>query len=120
MRKIGKMDAEFEPPIPSTGEPEDIIDEVPILKDKSSVKPYFEIIILKESGYPPGGTPVKVCTGCKKPDVDNSIRELRMTPEMWKEDNIFFLATTLYVVVTNEIKKRLEEYNPTNVIFEEI
>lgn len=120
LRKIGKREANLPPPIPSTGEPEDIIDEVPILKVTSEIDPYFEIIMLKESEYPPGGTPTRICLGCKRPDVDNSTRELRMTPEMWKGDNIFFLASTLYVVITDHVRERLAREHPTNVVFEEI
>ena len=120
LRKIGKREAKLAPPIPSTGEPEDIIDEVPILGDTSEIGPYFEILMLKESKYPPGGTPISICPGCQRPDVDNSTRELRMTPEMWKGDDIFFLTTTLYIVITDELKNRIENIHPTNVVFEEI
>lgn len=120
LRKISKREAKLPTPIPSTGEPEDIIDEVPILEDKSEVGPYFEILLLKESGYPPGGTPINICSGCKRPDVDNSTRELRMTPEMWKGGDIFFLATTLYIVITDKLRERLESFRPTNVVFEKI
>ena len=118
LRKIGKREAKLPPPIPSTGEPEDIIDEVPILQDASKIGPYFEVLIMKESDYPPGGTPTKICSGCNRRDVDDSIRELRIIPEMWKGDNIFFLATTLYVVITDEVRQRVARYRPTNVVFE--
>ena len=120
LRKIGKREAKLPSPMPSTGEPEDIIVEVPVLKDKSEVGLYFEILILKESEYPPGGTPIKICSGCKRPDVDNSTRQLIMIPEMWKGDDIFFLATTLYIVLTDALKGQLERHRPTNVVFEKI
>lgn len=117
LRKIGKREANLPPPMPSTGEPEDLIDEVPILKNKSEVGPYFEILILKESDYPPGGTPVSICAGCKRPNVDKSTRELKMTDSMWRGATIFFLATTLQVMITDELKEGLEELQPTNVVF---
>jgi hypothetical protein len=66
LRKIGKREATLPAIIPSTGEPEDIIAEVPILKNKSGIGPYYEILILKESEYPPGGSPINICAGCKK------------------------------------------------------
>jgi hypothetical protein len=119
LRKIGKLDANLPPPDPSTGEPEDIINEVPILKDISGIGPYFEIIILKESEYPPGGTPTEICAGCRRPKINKSTREICMRLEMWKKDNIFFLSTTLRIMITDEIRERLARYNPTNVIFEE-
>lgn len=120
LRKIGMREAKLPPPIPSTGEPEDMMDEVPHLRDKSDIGPYFKIVVQKESKFPPGGTPTKICSGCKRKSVDNSTRELRMTPEMWNGDNIFFLATTLYIVVTDDVKERLGRLHPTNVIFEKI
>jgi hypothetical protein len=120
LRKVGKREAKLPPPIPSTGEPEDIVDEVPLLHDTSEIGPYFEIVILKESKYPPGGTPIYTCEGCKRPEVDNSTREIRMKTEMWKGDNIFFLATTLYIVTTDELRRRIARYQPTNVVFKEM
>ena len=102
------------------GRTERYIDQVPILKDTSTVGPYFEVLILNDSGYPPGGTPKGVCVGCGRQQIDSSARELRMTPDMWQGQNIFLLATTLYVVITNELREHLTRERPTNVIFEEI
>jgi hypothetical protein len=120
LRKIGERRAELSPPIPSSGEPEDIISEVPILKNNFEIGPYFEILIQKETDHPPGGTPNRICSGCKRHDVDNSTRELHMTPEMWKGHNIFFLATTLYIVITDKVREHVERFRPTNVVFEKI
>lgn len=106
--------------MPSTGEPEDIINEVPILGDAFGVGSYYEILVRNESRYPPGGAPTRICPGCKRPEVDGAARELRMTPEMWNGDNIFFFATTLYVVITDVVRERLSLLGPTNVIFEKI
>jgi Protein of unknown function (Gmx_para_CXXCG) len=120
IRKIGKREAKLPLPMPSPGKPAGMIDEVPILKDTSAIGPYFEVLILKESEYPPSGTPTRLCPGCRRPDVASSTRELRMTPDMWKGDTIFFLATTLYVVITDELRERLVRHRPTNAFFEEI
>lgn len=120
LRKIGKREAKLSPPIPSTGEPEDIINEVPILKSTSQIGPYFEIIILKKSDYPRGGTPKSICPRCKREDIDDKTRELHMTPKMWKGDSIFFLSTTLLIVITDELRKVILQQQPTNIDFEEI
>lgn len=40
LRKVGKREARLPAPIPSTGEPEDIIHEVPLLARTDSVGPY--------------------------------------------------------------------------------
>jgi hypothetical protein len=120
MRKVGKREARFPAPVPQSGEPEDLIDEVPLLKTLDGVERYYEMIILKESRYPPGGTPRSICVGCGRPDVDNATRRIIMTPEMWKGDSIFFLATTLYVIVTDPVKKLLENIQLSNVRFAKI
>jgi hypothetical protein len=120
LRKVGKREAKLPPPIPASGEPEDLINEAPLLSDTSTIDHYYELIVLNESGYPPGGKPKSICSGCGRPDVDVRKRRIVMTPEMWKGDKIFFLATTLHIIVTNELKELLERNNPTNLVFKEI
>lgn len=120
MRKVGKRKAKLPAPVPTTGEPEDLINEVRLLNPIAGVEPYYEMIILKESRYPPGGTPQSICGGCGREDVDDETRKLMMTPEMWRGDSIFFLATTLYMIVTDPVKKLLEEIGSNNVTFARI
>jgi hypothetical protein len=120
MRKVGMREASFPAPVPASGEPEDLINELPLLNNVDGIEPYYEMIILKESGYPPGGNPRSICKGCGRPDVDNSTRQIVMTPEMWQGDSIFFLATTLYVIVTDPLKKLLENLRSSNVVFEKM
>ncbi len=120
LRKVGSREADLPPPMPSAGEPEDIINEVPILEDTCGVGAYFEILVTKKSKYPPGGTPTATCLGCKREEVDGTARQLRMTTEMWNGDNIFFLPTTLYIIITDVVRERLSLLRPTNVIFENI
>lgn len=120
LRKVGKRDPKLPAPVPTTGEPEDLINEVPILNPIAGVGPYFEMIILKESHYPPGGTPLSICAGCGREELDVDARKLIMTPEMWRGDAIFFLATTLYMIVTDPVKKLLEKIGSNNVMFTKI
>lgn len=117
MRKVGKRDARFPAPRPASREPEDLIKEVPLLADTADVGRYHEMIILKESGFPPGGTPTSICVGCARPEVDDATRKIVMTSEMWQGDAIFFLATTLHVIVTDPVKKLLEKIRSSNVVF---
>lgn len=119
MRKIGKRDANLPPPMPSTGEPEDMINEAALLDQASAAGSYSEFLVLHESGFPPGGTPISVCSGCRRPEIGPN-RQLKMTPEMWKGEAIFFMATTLHVIVTDKLKKSIESIRPTNVIFEAV
>jgi len=120
LRKIGKRDARLAPLTPSTGEPADMIDEAPLRKDTFGTGPYFEILVQKECGYPPGGEPTSICAGCGRPDVDGEKRQLVMTPSMWQGDNVFFLATTLWVIVTDDVRRKLSALHPTNVVFREM
>ncbi len=40
-----------------------------------------------------------------------------MLPSMWKENDIFLLATTLHIIVTDELKEELEQFGITNAEF---
>jgi hypothetical protein len=39
---------------------------------------------------------------------------------MWKGNEIFIFATTLYIIVTDELMKEIKRLKPTNVVFSEI
>ena len=43
-----------------------------------------------------------------------------MTSEMRRGDHVFFLATTLYVLVTDEVGQRSDGLRATNDAFEEM
>jgi len=120
LRKVGKRDSKIPPLIPASGEPEDMIDEITETIADDRIGTYFEICIKAKSGLPPGTDLGMICPSCKRRKIDNSRREIRMTEGMWKGNNIFFLATTLYVIITDDIKRMLECLRPTNVVFSEI
>jgi hypothetical protein len=40
-----------------------------------------------------------------------------MLPEMWKGEQIFLLATTLWIVITDPVKQIIEGAGTTNVEF---
>jgi hypothetical protein len=96
LRKVGKREARFPTPIPSTGEPEDIVHEVPLLTWTDSVGPYFEMVIQSESGYAPGAEPLSVCSGCGRETPQTIDARFVMMDSMWKGADIFFLAGTLH------------------------
>jgi hypothetical protein len=115
LRRIGKRAAKLPPPMPSTGEPEDIIEEVPLLTRTESVGPYYEMVILSDSAYPPGGEPVSVCSGCGRESIDDEKRQIVMRPSMWQDGDIFFLATTLHIIISDRLRRLLEKLKATNV-----
>jgi hypothetical protein len=116
-RKIGRRKVKLPAPVPDSGEPEGLMREAPLLKDVTRGGPYYEMIVLNESGDPPGGTPKRICSGCGRPDVDSQTRRLLMRPEMWQGEDIFFLATTLWIIVTDRVKEMLERSGATNISF---
>jgi hypothetical protein len=117
LRRIGSRNPSRRAPMPATGEPEDLVRALPLEPGPTSVGPYFEMIVLSESGHPPGGEPTSICPGCGRPAVDDEARQLVMRPSMWRGADIFFLATTLHVVVTERVKGILGELGATNVTF---
>lgn len=65
LRRVGSREANVRTvPVPESGEPEDIIDHVPLLARTDSVGPYFELTIQAVSGYHPEAPPTSVCSGC--------------------------------------------------------
>jgi hypothetical protein len=43
-----------------------------------------------------------------------------MTTDMWKGNKLFFMATTLFIIVTDDLKMKFTGLAPTNVNFVEI
>ncbi|MHC9542888.1 MAG: double-CXXCG motif protein [Vulcanimicrobiota bacterium] len=120
LRKIGSREAKLPPPVPPSGEPEDIINIVPHLSSNKSIGPYYELIIMNVSGLPPGGEPVTICSTCGREEFNEEARQLVMTQSMWKGDDIFFLATTLQIIITDPLKRQIEKLNPTNIVFSKV
>jgi uncharacterized protein CXXCG len=117
LHKIGKRSARLPAPIPSTSEPEDLINELPLLEKNNSVGPYYEVIIQSESNYGSGAEPIAVCSGCGRKTFRNNEDRFLMQESMWKGGDIFFLAGTLHVVVTDKLKDALQELRAKNVEF---
>jgi hypothetical protein len=118
LRKVGKREARLPAPIPSTGEPEDIIHEVPLLTRTDSIGPYFELVVQSESGYAPEAAPLSICAGCGRETFPDNDKRLVMVDSMWKGADIFFLASTLYIVVTDRVRQALKDSKASNVQFE--
>jgi hypothetical protein len=119
LRKVGKRSAKLEPIEPESGEPEDMLEGFHAYRRTTGVGKYFEILIRNESGYPPGGAPKRICSGCQRPTTGEN-RKLRMTPRMWRGNSIFYMATTLHIIVTDDLRLRIEKVHPTNVRLESV
>jgi hypothetical protein len=116
LRKIGKRNARLPAPIPSTGEPEDLIEEVPMLAKTDSVGPYFELIVQAKAGYRPGYEPISVCSGCGRETLPESDKNCEMLESMWRGTDIFSANGMLHV--TENLKLALQRMKVTNVQFQ--
>jgi hypothetical protein len=83
-----------------------------------SVGPYFELVIQSESGYAPRAEPLSVCSGCGRATFPDTEARFVMVDSMWKGIDIFFLASTLYIVVTDRVRHALQNLRATNVELE--
>jgi Protein of unknown function (Gmx_para_CXXCG) len=116
-RKIGGRRATRRPLIPSGGEPEDLLAQVAPIRDPSEIPPYYELVVTAQSKHPPGAEPEATCELCGRETYDADARRLVMEPHMWNGQDVFFLATTLWIIVTDRVKALLEPLRPTNVSF---
>jgi hypothetical protein len=117
LRKIGKLNAKLPQAITDSGKPEAIIDGVELNNPEDSIGTYYQILVRSESDYPKGGTPVSVCPLCKRKSIEDEKRELVMKEEMWSGQQIFFLRTTLHVVVTEPLVEKIRRVQASNVHF---
>ena len=124
MRKIGKRSAKLPAPIPLSGEPEDIIYEGPLLGSTSEVGPYYEIVPRYASSDPPERIIESSCSACGwvKTKADFSVRRgpLRLAPGSRNGRSIFYLGSTLHVIVTDDVRKALQMLRPSNLQLEEV
>lgn len=81
---------------------------------------YFELIITSNSKRPPGADIISICKGCGREEYDEKSRKIIMKPDMWNGADIFFLNTTLWIIVTEKVKNLIESMKATNIVFEEI
>lgn len=119
-RKIGNREPKLPAPIPSTGEPEDIIHEVDFLQDANDVPDYYEMIPKFESKMPLNTRILSTCNKCGRENIDGKSRLLLMTDSIWNGQAIFYLSTTLFIIITEDVKHQLEKINPTNIRFVDI
>ncbi len=92
------------------GKPSDAINH-------DSIQPYYQVLISSESDYPKGGEPLTICPVCKQESFDDSKRELVMREDMWSGQQIFFLKTTLYMIVTESLVEKIRQANASNIDF---
>lgn len=124
LRKVGKREAKLPAPIPRSGEPEDIINEAPLLTDTSAVGPYYEIFPRYASNEPPNRTIESRCFACGRVETKvahwNWRDPLRMADDTWRGHSMFYLGTTLHIVVIDDVRNALESILPSNMRLAEV
>lgn len=116
-RTVGKLKSDQPPQLPSTGEPEDIIKEIPHSENMRNVNLYHEVCILKEANYPNGVLPEEICSICGRQEILTGSIDFKMKQDMWPGSHIFFFPGTAYIIVTDFLKNKIEEIKPINVNF---
>ncbi|MBL9170811.1 MAG: hypothetical protein JNN07_23970 [Verrucomicrobiales bacterium] len=118
LRKVGRESSKLPAPIPSSGEPEDVITEVRTTLFPDGEGRYFELCVYGRSAPPPGRELKSVCSTCGNKDFKWArSKELVMTESMWTGLDIFVLETTRIILVTEMLKQEIQKLGPTNVEF---
>lgn len=117
LRKIGRTKVNLTSDIYASGPAAPGRTRAEPIDPDDSIGPYYQILVRAESDYPKGGAPLSVCSVCKREYIEEEKRELIMKEEMWRGQQIFFLKTTLYVVVTEALAEKIRKAHATNVDF---
>ena len=115
--KIGKRKSTGPAPVPSTGEPEDIIEEAEAGDNLAQTAPLYEMVVTARSGRPPGAEPFTVCPGCTRENYDRDKRRLILTQAMLAGTDVFILETTLHIIVSDKVRNLITRNRLTNSEF---
>jgi hypothetical protein len=89
---------------------------VPIIRPRRpSIERLYEMVIVAESGRPPGTEITHVCPTCGREEFDRSKRQFVLTPEMIPTADVFYLATTLWIIVNQKVHDLIMGSGLTNV-----
>lgn len=118
--RVGKLEPTDPFPMPESGEPEDILHEVEWEPEPSRFGPFYQMVPTSESGPPPGAEITQRCPGCGREEYDSAKRELALTPEMLPGTDVFYLATTLWIIVNQRTRDLVLDHGLSNVGFKEM
>ena len=131
-RRIGKRSAKSAPRIPKSGEPEDSLLGYRTAANPHAVGPYYHLRVLAETAYPPGTEPKPgpACRVCGEEMKFDSARWRAqqaawkaLTPEslasIWKGSHIFRLPDRETILITDQLKIKIERLKATCVSFRE-
>lgn len=116
-QRLGSTPPTLPAPLPPDGETESLIDVGTRYAEGMPAPEYFELVPTAASKLPPGVVLREVCEACGREDLDLHNRYFGIGQEHWNGEDVFMLATTLHVVVTDDVKRLLEKERSTNVDF---
>ena len=112
LRKLGNRQIMPMPANDSTQPDQSFADDT-----EQTVPKFYQVLVRAESDYPKGGSPVSECPVCKHKLIEDQERELVMTEKLWGGQAIFFLKTSLHVVVTEALVEKIRAVQASNVEF---
>jgi hypothetical protein len=123
--KIGTRSTKLPPPIPSSGEPEDIMTHARRRKTtEADVPNYHHMVICGESKWPDYLSIESECEVCGfrsyVPPGPMYRPEWNMLDTMWAGTDVFRLLPTSMPVVTDSVRRIIEGLAPTNVAYDPI
>jgi hypothetical protein len=110
---VGVRNAKLPAPIPESGEPEDIMEHA-VHAPGREVGQYFEMIVTADSDRVKATEPSFVCRACGF-EQWSPPKSWIMDESLWTGTDVFCLAPTSMIVVTNRVKERLVQIGATNV-----
>jgi len=94
--------------------------EIEVDNDNEPNGTYYEMLITAESKRPPGAEITSICNLCGREEYNDKKRKLIMTEEMWNGEDIFYLSTTLWPIITEKVKNIFEQNKISNIWIERV
>ena len=91
-----------------------MVEECEEFLSPDEVEPYYEMIITAESALPIGAETTHTCNTCGFESFDRTKLRMFMQPEMWRGDDVFYLATSLWIIITKATLGILESMDASN------
>ena len=122
IRQVGKAYPFDRIVLPESGEPEDLIEIAEKEKEPERFGPLYEMVISAQSARPRIAKVLSSCKLCGREELSypNENDKFTLTKELIPDADVFFLADTLYRIVTDKVKAIVEDNQLTNTQFTEM
>jgi hypothetical protein len=115
-RRIGPQSPRDVPPMPPSGEPDDLLALAPLADPSDPIAlDYHEMVITTESALLPGCLERARCNACGRVELDLAKRRFEMSAALWRGRDVFLLGSTRYVFVTSRVRDALLAIGATHV-----